>query len=110
MLGYDKTNKYVILIFGVVMLFVLLFNFKIPKKPLVKIIPWIAVGLIPYAWYVVAANHSYMHVWFTYRGQLAAVISAIMIYFEFIDTNKIKKYLSLLIKWLKTKKSTFQSN
>lgn len=41
----------------------------------------ILVALMPYAWYFLIANHSYLHAWFTYRLQavsLAALFMAVL--------------------------------
>lgn len=91
LIGYDKTNKYVVLAIGLTMFFFLVRYYRIPKDWLIKILPWLIIVCIPYIWYLVAAGHDYMHVWFTYRNQLMTVISASLIYLEFIDRKKFKK-------------------
>lgn len=106
LVGYDKTNKYILLGFGIFMLLILLLNFKRPKNYSHRIFPWLLAGLIPYAWYAVAANHSYMHVWFTYRTQLLTLICATMVYLEFIDANKLRKYLNRFFGWPGSNKPT----
>lgn len=37
-----------------------------------------AVAVIPYVWYLVVANHSYLHAWFTYREQAIAMLALMM--------------------------------
>lgn len=39
-----------------------------------RIIPLFVIALMPYAWYLLLANHSYEHWWFTYRLQAVSVI------------------------------------
>ena len=41
-----------------------------------------ALGAVPYARYLVLVNHSYLHVFFTYRAQLATLLAAAMILSE----------------------------
>lgn len=40
---------------------------------------FLIIGLIPYIRYVVLRNHSYIHYFFTYRAQLATIISVVII-------------------------------
>ncbi len=62
LIGYDKRNKIVDLASAVFMggFFMRYVNFKQVK--LKSLLPWIIIGIMPYAWYLVAANHSYLHV------------------------------------------------
>lgn len=47
------------------------------KNQYLKIIPFCIIAMMPFAWYVFASNHSFMHYWFTYRS-LAVTIFAIL--------------------------------
>ncbi len=40
---------------------------------------YLLIACMPIAWYIVAANHSYMHFWFTYR-ELSILIFAVLIW------------------------------
>ena len=40
-----------------------------------KAVVFLLVGLMPYVWYFLLSNHSYLHWWFTYRLQAISVIS-----------------------------------
>lgn len=42
------------------------------------------VGLYPYMWYLVFANHSQIHFWFTYRSQLVTVFSLFYLLCSFL--------------------------
>lgn len=42
------------------------------------------VALIPYLRYLVMANHSYLHYFFTYRAQAAAVFAVVLMIFELV--------------------------
>ena len=43
---------------------------NITKEKLLKILPLLSIALIPFAWYFVISNHSYIHYWMTYRELL----------------------------------------
>lgn len=53
----------------------------IPRRKLLVGFTWrvlfslVLVAVLPYLWYAAAANHSWVHYWFTYRGQLVALIA-----------------------------------
>ena len=47
-----------------------------------------AVGAVPYARYLVLANHSYLHVFFTFRAQLAALLAIALILCELTGWGK----------------------
>lgn len=40
-------------------------------------IPFLLISIMPVAWHIVMANHSYIHTWFTYRG-FAVSVGAIL--------------------------------
>ena len=43
-----------------------------------KAVLFLLVGLMPYVWYLVLSNHSYLHWWFTYRLQAVSVTCLLM--------------------------------
>lgn len=49
------------------------------------------LGLVPYVRYLVLHNHAWLHCFFTYRAQLAAILAAVMIVEELTDWNCWKK-------------------
>lgn len=49
------------------------------KKMYLKNIHFLLIAIIPFVWYMVLANHSYVHYWFTYR-ELAIFIFAILVW------------------------------
>lgn len=51
---------------------------------------------LPYLWYVFAANHSTMHVWFTYRTQFISVFIITFVALTMIDVAKIRRAVSKL--------------
>ena len=69
-------NWWIVGIVAIVMLVVGLikqwkFNYK-------KILLFLIISMIPYVWYFLLSNHSYLHWWFTYRLQMVTVVSLLM--------------------------------
>ena len=50
----------------------------------------LVVMLLPYAWYFAAANHSYLHWWFTYRAQGVSVCALLLAVAALIGPRKAK--------------------
>lgn len=65
------------------------------KKELKNIIPFLLIAFIPYVRYLVLANHSYRHYFFTFREQLPTIMCIILIFVYGIDKNKLKKQIKL---------------
>ena len=40
-------------------------------------------ALLPYVWYLLVANHSYLHAWFTYRLQAVSIAALLMAILSF---------------------------
>ncbi len=60
---------------GIVAAVYLLFNLMKHKiLDYKKAILFLLIGLAPYAWYFILANHSYQHWWFTYRLQAVTIV------------------------------------
>lgn len=95
LIGYHKSNKIFVLVSAIISSIFLVRYFSFNKKKLQNIVPWIIIGVMPYVWYVVAANHSYLHVWYTYRIQFISVVSFIILATEFINWEKVKKEIKL---------------
>lgn len=51
--------------------------------------PWILlllmIGAVPYIRYMVLSNHAYLHFFFTYRAQMAAIVALVMILGEVVE-------------------------
>lgn len=51
--------------------------------------PWIMllflIGAVPYIRYMVLSNHAYLHCFFTYRAQMAAIVALVMILGELVE-------------------------
>ena len=59
----------------VLLLFSLINQLKISYK---KAVLFLLIGLMPYVWYLLLANHSYVHWWFTYRLQAISVVCMLL--------------------------------
>ena len=50
----------------------------------------LAVALAPLAWYLVLANHSYEHYWFTYRSLAITVLGLLLALASLINWGRVK--------------------
>ena len=48
------------------------------------------IATVPYLWYIVVANHSYVHFWFTYRLQFISILALFAAAGCMTDWNKLK--------------------
>lgn len=62
------------------------FNAKGWRKA-VQILP---IVVLPWVWYLFAANHSYWHSWFTYRAQAASVAAMVLALAQMVDWSRLK--------------------
>lgn len=53
----------------------------------VQILP---IALLPWGWYLFAANHSYWHNWFTFRAQAATVAAMVLALAQMVDWSRIR--------------------
>jgi len=72
---------------SLLVLAVVFFNKKAIKTNLLLLI----VATFPYLWYLVLAQHSWWHTWFTYRIQAISIIAILFVLIDFISWDKIKK-------------------
>lgn len=92
LIGYAKSNK----IFALVLatssaFFVLLFQKKWKDIAWSTVFFWLGLALLPYIWYLIAANHSYLHVWYTYRAQFLTVGASALVFAELIDWSRVRR-------------------
>lgn len=52
-------------------------------------LPLLVVAFIPWVWYLFAANHSYLHNWFTFRAQAVSVAAILLALMQLVDWNKL---------------------
>lgn len=62
-------------------------NRKDLKKVLLSSIPFLVIMIMPFCWYILAANHSYIHTGFTYRELVIAVFAFLCMGFRALSNN-----------------------
>lgn len=62
------------------------FNAKGWRKAL-QILP---IAVLPWAWYLFAANHSYWHNWFTFRAQAVTVAAMLLAVAQMVDWRRLR--------------------
>lgn len=62
------------------------FNAKGWRKAL-RILP---IAVLPWAWYLFAANHSYWHNWFTFRAQAVTVAAMLLAVAQMVDWRRLR--------------------
>lgn len=84
--NFDMLNLWMIGISAVVLLlFSIIKRLKINYK---KVILFLIICLMPYVWYLLLANHSYVHWWFAYRLQ---AITVVCLLYMFCDGSSAMK-------------------
>lgn len=99
-----KNQKHLfIIILSFCIIFALFIDWKNIKKKWFAFLLFL-VALFPYARFLVLANHSYVHSYFTFRAQIISCISLIFAALEVIDYNKLYKLKKILFKKIELKK------
>lgn len=102
LIGYHKVSK-LIAMGSVLIPSLLLLRFhkkgSISRIPLARIL----LLILPYLWYMFAANHSVMHVWFTYRAQFLAIFILSLTMLEMIDVSRIMRAVAIYRKIVASK-------
>lgn len=57
---------------------------------------FLLVALMPYAWYLVVANHSFYHCWFTYREQMISLVALFMAFGSLVDWSRLRNDVARL--------------
>lgn len=94
LLFYQVIPYSIIMLLVLVSLVVIRIKFKNVKLGLGKLslIFWL-IGIIPYCWYFVLANHSFLHSWFTFRAQAVTIFSVSVVLLWNTDVEKFKGYI-----------------
>lgn len=90
LIGYHRVSQ-LIAAGGLMILSLLLLCFRRSQNEWTFVRVRILLFLLPYLWYLFAANHSVMHVWFTYRTQYLAVFILSLTALEMIDMGRITR-------------------
>lgn len=98
---FGHTPKIIIFSLIFIVCGILLYKFRktVINKIFIKKIIWIS--LLPYLWYLMAANHSQIHSWFTYRSQIITVFGLGYAMYYVIDWQKVKLSMKGKFKCLK---------
>ena len=84
--NFDMLDLWMIGIATVVLLLLsIIKRLKINHK---RVVLFLIIGLMPYVWYLLLANHSYVHWWFTYRLQ---AITVVCLLYMFCDRSSAMK-------------------
>ena len=78
---------FILTIIGVLLILALIRFNKQGLKPASVLL---LISAIPYLWYFLAANHSYLHWWFTYRLQAVSILAIILSLSCLIDWKALK--------------------
>lgn len=75
--GVISWSKVVMLLF-VMMLILVLWKKLNDRRTICACLPILFVAAYPYIWYMVMANHSQIHFWYTYRAQLVTLFGILV--------------------------------
>lgn len=81
-------------VIGIILIIYFVDRKKIKKNDIIKVVGIII--LIPYIRYLVLANHSYKHYFFTFRAQMTSIVGLLYIILNLINKNKVKKIKDIL--------------
>lgn len=98
---FGHTPKIIIFSLLFIVCCILLYKFRkaVINKIFIKKVIWIS--LIPYLWYLMAANHSQIHAWFTYRSQIITIFGLGYAMYYVTDWPKVKSSMKGKFKCLK---------
>ncbi|MFA5639888.1 MAG: hypothetical protein WC946_05300, partial [Bacteroidales bacterium] len=54
------------------------------------------IAILPYVWFFVVANHSYLHYWFTYRTQAFSISCIFLALLSMVSLEKMRSKLKAL--------------
>lgn len=94
-----RKQKLILLILIVIIMISYFIDRKKVKNKFLMLL--ILLGIMPYIRYILLANHSYRHYFFTYRAQLVSIIVFIFIIIYTVDESKIEKIRETLKKEIK---------
>ena len=76
---FETPIKGIFLIVGFILVVCLIIKMVKHRKLYLKSFHYLLIAVMPFVWYMVMANHSYVHFWFTYRN-LSVFIFAILMW------------------------------
>lgn len=78
-----------------IVLIILFLIFKKEKRELTYMIPLLIIAIVPYVRYVVLANHSYLHYFFTFRSQFPVIMAIILTFVHGVDMKKMNQQIQI---------------
>ena len=70
--NFEMLNWWIV---GIIAVVILVFNLiRSGKFSYKKMLLFLIIALMPYVWYLILSNHSYLHWWFTFRLQAVTVV------------------------------------
>lgn len=84
--------KYIVALLVVMSLLAMIFRRAGGWK---KSLPYLPLVLIPYVWYFFAANHSYLHCWFTFRAQAVSLSAIILAFASLVDWQQVAHFFKI---------------
>ena len=87
------TKPHILLIMLVILYFIYKIiknKTKITKNTFLKLIPYVLIFMYPFAWYIVASNHSFIHSFFTYRLLIVSVFALLSGVASILEIKKRK--------------------
>lgn len=76
---------------GIAAAIFLIFNLiKYRKFHYQRMLLFLIIALMPYVWYLLLANHSYLHWWFTYRLQAVTVVCLLIMFGKNVSLHGLK--------------------
>lgn len=89
-LGFDNFSaKEILITLIIAILLIGILRHFIPGKFKKSNLILLIIALYPYVWYVVLANHSQIHYWFTYRNQVITIFVVTYLLLSNINLNKL---------------------
>ena len=83
-----KIGLFIIIIFSVVWMVFMIFAHK-KISDIKSAFPLLIIVILPFAWFLVMANHSQVHHWFTYRIQMISMFALLYFLVYCIDFTKL---------------------
>ena len=71
------------------LLMVVLVAFRFNAGGWRRAVQLLPIALLPWVWYFLAANHSYLHNWFTFRAQAVSIAAILLALMQFVNWKKL---------------------
>ena len=82
-----------VLLFAITLLMLVVMLLHFNKKGWWRALLFLAIAITPYVWYLLVANHSYLHWWFAYRSQAVFLLGLMMALLSLADLSAPRKTL-----------------